>query len=53
VTVEQVRAETGWNLKISPYLKDTSPPTAEEIRILRETATPLLARRRRTDMETK
>jgi acyl CoA:acetate/3-ketoacid CoA transferase beta subunit len=53
VTLEQVKAETGWDLKVAEDLKDTPPPTAEELRILRETTAPLLARRRRTDMETK
>ncbi len=53
VTVDKVKAETGWDLKISPELKDTPPPTAEELNILRATTAPLLARRRRTDMETK
>jgi len=53
VTVEKVKAETGWDLKISPKLKDTPPPTAEELAILRATTAPLIARRRRTDMETK
>jgi len=51
VTLDKVKAETGWDLKISPDLKDTPPPTAEELRILRETAAPLLARHRRTDLE--
>jgi glutaconate CoA-transferase subunit B len=53
VTLEKVKAETGWNLKVSKKLKDTPPPTQEELRILRATTAPLLARRRRTDMETK
>lgn len=53
VTLEKVKEETGWDLKISPDLKDTPPPTAEELRVLRETSAPLLARRRRTDLETK
>jgi glutaconate CoA-transferase, subunit B len=53
ITLDQVRAETGWDLKISPDLKDTDPPTPEEIRILRSTTSPLLTRRRKTDMETK
>jgi glutaconate CoA-transferase, subunit B len=53
VTVEQVRAETGWDLKISAKLKDTTPPTARELEILRSVTEPLLARRRRTDAETK
>jgi glutaconate CoA-transferase subunit B len=53
VTLEKVKAETGWDLKVAKDLKDTPPPTAEELRILRATMAPLLARRRRTDMETK
>jgi glutaconate CoA-transferase, subunit B len=53
ITVDKVKAETGWDLKISPKLKETIPPTAEEIEILRTVAAPLLERRRRTDMETK
>jgi glutaconate CoA-transferase subunit B len=40
VTLDKVIAETGWNLKVSPDLKDTVPPTAEEIRILREQVDP-------------
>ncbi len=53
VTLDKVKAETGWDLRISPDLKNTPPPTAEELRILRQIAAPLLERRRRTDMETK
>ena len=53
ITLEKVKAETGWDLKVASDLKDTTPPTAEEIQILRSTTAPLLARRRRTDMETK
>jgi glutaconate CoA-transferase subunit B len=36
VTLDQVKAEVGWDLKISPDLKDTEPPTEEELRIFRE-----------------
>lgn len=36
VTVEQVRAATGWDLKVSPGLTVTEPPTREEIRLLRD-----------------
>ena len=36
VTVEQVRAETGWPLRVAPELSVTEPPTAEELRVLRE-----------------
>jgi glutaconate CoA-transferase subunit B len=53
ITLDRVRDETGWELKISPELKDTTPPTAEEIRVLREISAPLLARRARTDLERK
>jgi glutaconate CoA-transferase subunit B len=53
VTLDKVKDETGWDLKISPDLKDTPPPTEEELVILRETSAPLLARLRRTDLERK
>ena len=53
ITLDKVKAETGWTLKVSPNLKDTTPPTADELRILRATTAPLIARRRKTDMETK
>lgn len=53
VTVADVKAETGWDLRISKGIKDTPPPSAEELRILRGITAPLLARRRRTDLETK
>ena len=36
VTLEKVKAETSWNLKVAPDLKDTVPPTAEELRAYRE-----------------
>ena len=36
VTLEKVRAETGWDIKISRDLMDTLPPSDEELRILRE-----------------
>jgi glutaconate CoA-transferase subunit B len=40
VTLEQVRAEVGWDIKLAKDLKDTTPPTDEEIRILREKVDP-------------
>lgn len=40
VTVEQVQENTGWTLKVSPNLRQTEPPTAEELRILREELDP-------------
>ncbi len=53
VNLDKVKAETGWNLKISPSLKDTPPPTAAELALLRTITAPLIARRQRTDAETK
>ena len=39
-TVEKARANTGWDLKASPSLRATDPPTAEELRLLREELDP-------------
>jgi len=39
-SVEQVRENTGWNLKISENMQYTNPPTDEELRILREELDP-------------
>lgn len=36
VTVEQVQANTGWALKVAPILRETTPLTEDELRILRE-----------------
>jgi glutaconate CoA-transferase subunit B len=35
VTVEQARAATGWDLKVSPDLAEVDPPTTEELSVLR------------------
>jgi glutaconate CoA-transferase subunit B len=40
VTLDQVKAEVGWDLKVSPDLKETEPPTEEELRIFREDVDP-------------
>ena len=40
VTLEKVRAETGWEIKMVPDLRDTVPPSDEELRILREQVRP-------------
>jgi acyl CoA:acetate/3-ketoacid CoA transferase beta subunit len=40
VTLEQVRAEVGWDLKVSADLAETAPPTDEELRVLREKVDP-------------
>jgi glutaconate CoA-transferase subunit B len=39
-TVEQVRENTGWELKVAGQLHATLPPSAEELRILREDLDP-------------
>jgi glutaconate CoA-transferase subunit B len=36
VTLDQARAATGWPLKISEELAQVAPPTADELRVLRE-----------------
>lgn len=40
VSVEEVKANTGWDLKVSQKLRVTDEPTAEELRILREELDP-------------
>lgn len=40
VTVEEVRENTGWDLKVSSELHETRRPTVEEIRLLREELDP-------------
>jgi acyl CoA:acetate/3-ketoacid CoA transferase beta subunit len=35
VTVEQVRAATGWDLRLAEGLETTPPPTAEELEAVR------------------
>jgi len=39
-TVEKAEANTGWDLKVSPGLRITEPPTEDELRILREDLDP-------------
>ncbi|PKN86545.1 MAG: 3-oxoadipate--succinyl-CoA transferase subunit B [Chloroflexi bacterium HGW-Chloroflexi-8] len=39
-TTEQVRENTGWNVKIASELKYTIPPSEEELKILREDLDP-------------
>ncbi|MFC1900455.1 CoA-transferase subunit beta [Chloroflexota bacterium] len=36
VTLDQVKEEVSWDLKVSPDLKDTEPPSEEILRIFRE-----------------
>ncbi|HIQ06355.1 MAG TPA: CoA-transferase subunit beta [Anaerolineae bacterium] len=40
VTVEQVQAQVGWTLKVAPDLRETEPPTEEELRMIREELDP-------------
>ncbi len=39
-TVEEARANTGWDLKVAPDIRFTEPPDAETLRILREELDP-------------
>jgi glutaconate CoA-transferase subunit B len=39
-TLEDVRGATGWEMKVAPDLAETPPPTAEELRIIREELDP-------------
>jgi len=40
VTVDTIRANIGWDVKVAAKLSETPPPTAEEIRIIREELDP-------------
>ncbi len=40
IEVEQVRENTGWDLKVAPQLQVTQPPSVEELSILREELDP-------------
>jgi glutaconate CoA-transferase subunit B len=40
VTVEQVRAATGWDLEVADTVATVPPPTAAELRLLREDVDP-------------
>ncbi|HET7011333.1 MAG TPA: hypothetical protein VFI11_11195 [Anaerolineales bacterium] len=48
VSVEDIRMKTGFALELAPGLTETSPPTADELRLLREVIDPLAVR----DLET-
>jgi acyl CoA:acetate/3-ketoacid CoA transferase beta subunit len=45
VKISQIQARTGFPLEISPHVSETKPPTAEEIKLLREEIDPLGIRR--------
>jgi glutaconate CoA-transferase subunit B len=40
IKIEQVRENTGWDLKVAPQLQTTQPPSSEELRILRKELDP-------------
>ena len=40
VNVDMIQQNTGWEVKVSPKLRETDPPSAEELRILRENLDP-------------
>ena len=48
VTVERIQAKTGFELDLAPEIGETPPPTAEEVRLLREEIDPLSVRRLET-----
>jgi len=39
-TIELVQQNTGWDVKVSSDLRETLPPSDEELRILREDLDP-------------
>ncbi len=41
VTIETIQKKTGFHLEITPGVHETEPPTAEEVRLLREEVDPL------------
>jgi len=44
-SIERIQSKTGFELEIAPSIQETPPPTAEEIRLLREEIDPLGIRR--------
>ncbi len=40
VTLEDIRANTGWDIRVAEDLKETAPPTQEELTLLREKVDP-------------
>lgn len=41
VSLDEIRANMGWKLKISSSLRETKPPTSQELKTLREEVDPL------------
>ncbi len=48
VAVERIQSKTGFELEIAPDVRETDPPTEEELRLLREAIDPLGVRRLET-----
>ncbi|MBI3760639.1 MAG: hypothetical protein HY260_02080 [Chloroflexi bacterium] len=44
-TMDRIRAKTGFAFEVAPDCRETEPPTAEEVRLLREVIDPLGIRR--------
>jgi glutaconate CoA-transferase subunit B len=40
ITLEDIRSNTGWDLRVSEGLQETAPPSDEELRLLREKVDP-------------
>jgi glutaconate CoA-transferase subunit B len=40
VTLEKVRESTGWDLKVADDVRETEPPTDDELRLIREELAP-------------
>jgi len=40
VTLDQIRENTGWDLKVADRLQETPPPTDEELRLIRQELDP-------------
>lgn len=40
ITLDKLKAEVGWDIRLSPQLEDTTPPTGKEISILRNKVDP-------------
>jgi hypothetical protein len=48
VTIERIQQKTGFELAVASDVHETPPPTAEEIRLLREVIDPLGVRKLET-----
>jgi hypothetical protein len=53
VTVEEVKDNTTWDLKVSPNVGQTEPPTVEQIGIIREELDPFGIYLRREEFQKK